>query len=315
MANPKAALELAAQGYRVIPIHTLVEGFCTCQMPDCIDSKAKHPVHFNGSHAGTTNPSTIASWWAGFRDWNVAVCTGKGIIVLDIDPRHGGVESLATLEKKFDPLPRTREVITGSQGLHFYFGLPNNVEVKNSASRLGSGIDIRGEGGYVVAPPSMHKSGNRYHWRDGHGLDFPQATAPQWLLEQLELSKPGAKVAPVPGPRSAALSSHRSDMVSRGIKLGQGRPYAISGQRGHDTFIGTLDYVRIALDLSHSELMEVAQGLNSPPYCSPPWNEWELKHKVDHAMSYTEGKERGDFLDEDPVASLQFRPPTGRWAK
>lgn len=82
--------------------------------------------------------------------------------MLDIDPRHGGLASLEALKKR-RPLPRGPQVLTGGGGQHLYFAHPGG-SVANSSGRLGDGLDVRGDGGYVVAPPSLHMTGNSYKW-------------------------------------------------------------------------------------------------------------------------------------------------------
>ena len=109
--------------------------------------------------------------------WNVAIATGEGLVVLDIDPRNGGDATLATLlSEKGETLPETPAVATGGGGWHYYFAgdAPGRV--------LGPGLDLKGAGGYVVAPPSTHASGTRYRW-----LQPPVAlaAAPPWFVAQL----------------------------------------------------------------------------------------------------------------------------------
>jgi hypothetical protein len=103
-------------------------------------------------------------------DTGIAVRTGaeSGLVVLDVDPQHGGDDTLAELLAAHGVLPITVECFTGGGGRHIYFRHPGG-EVRNSAGKVGPGLDIRGDGGYVVAPPSPHPSGRRYEWSvDGH---------------------------------------------------------------------------------------------------------------------------------------------------
>jgi hypothetical protein len=118
----------------------------------------------------------------------VAIRTGaaSGVIVLDIDPRHGGEDSLARLIDDYGPLPENRIVQTGSDGLHIYLAHPGGKVRNNVGQRLGDGIDIRGDGGYVIAPPSRHISGNAYTWT-AKGPCLPEA--PRWLLDLLAETK------------------------------------------------------------------------------------------------------------------------------
>lgn len=165
MASPNTfnmvdeALHLAGQGFRVFPV-----------------SRSKVP--FKGSHGyldATTDPATIEAMWRRRPHADIAIATGEGLVVLDIDgPR--GRETLAGLIEQHGALPATLRVRSGrlEGGQHAYFAVDR--QVGNSA---GGGLEIRGDGGYVVAPPSLHKSGRRYEWLN----QLPIADAPAWLYE------------------------------------------------------------------------------------------------------------------------------------
>ena len=132
----------------------------------------------------------VDGWYQDHPDAGVGIVTGaiSGIVVLDVDPAHGGDDSLAALERVHGPLPETVEAITGSGGRHLYFRHPGGV-VPNRAG-LAPGIDLRGDGGLVVAPPSVHPSGKRYSWEVSHHPDdVALAAMPLWLLDRV--SSPG----------------------------------------------------------------------------------------------------------------------------
>jgi hypothetical protein len=111
--------------------------------------------------------------------------TGGGIFVLDADPRHNGDISLRRLEAEHGPLPETREVLTVQGGCHRYF--KSTAEIRNSAGKIAPGIDVRGEGGYVMLPPSVWQNGRAYTW-SVNSTDT-MAEAPQWLID-LACKKP-----------------------------------------------------------------------------------------------------------------------------
>lgn len=94
----KHALDYAARGWAVVPLHGISEGRCTCGKPEC-RSAGKHPRISGGCHAATTDPETIEQWWRTYPDANIGIATGKvsGLIVVDVDAGEGktGFESLA----------------------------------------------------------------------------------------------------------------------------------------------------------------------------------------------------------------------------
>ncbi|HYM01447.1 MAG TPA: bifunctional DNA primase/polymerase [Stellaceae bacterium] len=127
--------------------------------------------------------AAVQDWVRRWPDLNIGIVTGavSGLVVVDIDRRHDGVESLAALERLYGPLPSTVEAVTGGGGRHLYFAAPP-TGLRNRAG-VAAGVDLRGEGGMVVAPPSIHPSGGRYRWRPGHEPGaLPLAVLPHWLI-------------------------------------------------------------------------------------------------------------------------------------
>jgi len=183
--NLEEALEYTSKGMKVFPVHYPIGGKCSCLKPEC-KSNGKHPMTHTGLKEASNDLNQIKQWWISKPEANIGIATGKtsGIVVLDIDPKNGGDESFKQMIKKYGELPKTPTVITGSKGNHFYFKSPD-CEIKNKANLSNySGIDIRGDGGYIVAPPSLHASGNRYEWLEGHALGkIELADMPEWLIE------------------------------------------------------------------------------------------------------------------------------------
>lgn len=183
-----AALAYAARGWPVCPVHSIgTEGLCTCGKPDC-SSPAKHPRTARGILDATTDAAAVLHLWRRWPSSNVAVATGQrsGLLVIDVDPSHGGQAALAALELKFGRLPAGPETSTGGGGRHLLLRYPSDVRVPNSAGLLGCGLDVRGEGGYIVAPPSIHVSARHYQWKLGCWPDdIPLAQPPGWLLSLL----------------------------------------------------------------------------------------------------------------------------------
>jgi len=123
-------------------------------------------------------------------------------VVIDIDPRHGGLESMRALLDEHGPLPDGPRVRTGSGGWHLLFSSPA-ATVKNSVNRVGPGIDVRSDGGYVIAPPSLHPVGRRYEWTK-HGK---APYLPGWL-EKL-VAPPAAERLPQSGPLPESVALDR----------------------------------------------------------------------------------------------------------
>jgi len=160
----KAALAYARRGVSVFPC----------------EASAKRPLTRNGHWDATTDPHAIERWWRRWPSANVAVPTGQksGVVVLDVDVEDDGPESLARLERAGVPVPKTARARTGGGGIHLFFRYPRGREIRNSAGLLGPGLDVRGEGGYVVVPPS--RTQGPYEWVDRS----PPAEA-SWLIERL----------------------------------------------------------------------------------------------------------------------------------
>jgi Bifunctional DNA primase/polymerase, N-terminal/Primase C terminal 1 (PriCT-1) len=126
--------------------------------------KDKAPHTPNGFKDATTNPGKIAAWWNKLPDANIGLPTGKasGLCVLDFDVYKTDAMTVAEFEEKYDTISHTTTVRTGSGGLQFYFVYPDGEDIRNSTGKLGPHVDVRGEGGYILAPGSVTKS--RYEW-------------------------------------------------------------------------------------------------------------------------------------------------------
>ncbi|MCC6394776.1 MAG: bifunctional DNA primase/polymerase [Bryobacterales bacterium] len=177
--NLEQALMYASQGYRVFPLfYVLRNGTCSCRARKPCNRNGKHPMTRNGVQDATTDEAQIRQWWTETPWANIGLATGwDGLIVMDVDDagEKTGSETLRALLERHEPLPDTREVVTGSGGRHLYFY--STHEITNSAGKVGKYIDIRGYGGYVILPPSNHVSGQKYQWVN----DLKPADMPPWL--------------------------------------------------------------------------------------------------------------------------------------
>jgi hypothetical protein len=158
------AVGYAARGWPVFPL------------------EGKRPLKGSrGFRDSTTDLAVIESWWSEHPDWNIGIATGSGLLVVDVDAKSGGLDTLHGLPT----LPATPSSVTGGGGQHFFFTVDRSLKSKNSAF---SGIDVKAGGGYVVAPSSRHPSGRRYEW-DDHPDEIKLAPAPAWLLDKLTEKK------------------------------------------------------------------------------------------------------------------------------
>lgn len=210
----------------------------------------------------------LRGWFHDWPDDNVGIVTGaiSGLVVLDIDPKHGGDDSLALFLREHGPLPPTIESRTGGGGRHVYFAHPGGV-VRNKVG-LAPGIDVRGDGGCVVAPPSVHGSGRPYVWLEGHAPgDIAAAPMPGWLLHEVT----GRAVHP-----GHSLSYWR-DLVREGVPEGE-RNNTIASLTGHLLWHGVDPDVALELLLCWNRVR-----------CQPPLTDDEVLRTVDSITHIHEG--------------------------
>lgn len=219
----QSALEYASRGWPVFPLHAPMGEGCSCGDPGC-EHIGKHPRTKHGFLDGTTDETIIRQWWTQWPDANVGIATGgvSGLVGIDIDPRHGGEESVAGLERQHGSLPGTVQSLTGGGGRHLFFAHPGG-HVKSRT--LVPGIDVKADGGYIVTPPSVHASGRQYEWEvSSHPDDTPVAPLPDWLRAMVTSppSASGQPSADAPGPfrdgeRNTALTSLAGTMRRAGM--------------------------------------------------------------------------------------------------
>jgi hypothetical protein len=183
-----AALEYAGRGWAVFPV-----------------KRDKTPRTEHGFKDATTDPQQIRVWWERWPDAGVGVRTGagSGLLVLDVDG-EAGADALRELERRHGEPPVTAAATTGGGGRHVYFAHPGG-DIRNTAKKLGPGLDTRGDGGYVVGPPSAHESGGAYAWESGrHPGDVGIAPPPGWML-----GHPGDR----PGQEGQGAAGERSKLA------------------------------------------------------------------------------------------------------
>jgi hypothetical protein len=155
----------AGLGLRVFPCARLVRNDdagrlqCSCPRGAECENPGKHPRESGWREA----EPELTRWWGLGGLWNIGIVTGapSNIVVLDIDPRNAGDETLRQLENRYGDLPGTWRFLTGGGGEHIVFQHPGGY-VKSRPGALGRGLDVKADGGLIIAPPSLHMSGRRY---------------------------------------------------------------------------------------------------------------------------------------------------------
>src|SRR5262245_9536033 len=235
------------------------------------------------------SPDEVKQWFARGR-LNLGVVCGaiSGIVVLDVDAGKGGYESLAALEQRYGPLPKTPQSRTGGGGKHYFFKHPGGT-VKNSVCVVGRGLDEKADGGYVALPNSVHPSGRVYEWEPGHSPeDIPLAELPSWLL--------------VP-------HDHQEDWTHGQERSESARPEEsekiCEGQRNDTLF-------RLGISMRRRgfsrEAIEAALLAENKARCEPLLPEDEVRRIVESVMKYRFDNEEQKTQPKEPlsVALLEY---------
>ncbi len=185
MSMIRHALDYAARGWRVFPVHEVArhaEGWrCSCRRGTDCDRPGKHPRTEAGLTEATTDEPTIRSWWARWPAASIGIATGResGITVIDADAAGGkpGLVNLTRLCVERGGVPQTLTSETGGGGLHLIFSFIEAL--RTGVNVLDEAIDVRNDRGYIVAPPSTHVSGQTYKWRDESAAIL---ALPGWMI-------------------------------------------------------------------------------------------------------------------------------------
>lgn len=221
--------------------------------------------------------AVVRSWFRRSPDAGVGIVTGlaSGLVVLDVDAAHGGEASLQRLVQAHGELPWTVEARTGGGGRHLYFTHPGGVIHNRAGFR--PGLDLRGDGGYVVAPPSVHPSGRPYTWAPtGDPQRAQPAPLPAWLLHT---------VAPPPGRRTGHPREHWRRLVSEGVAQGE-RNTTVASLTGHLLFRGVDPEVALELLLCWNRVR-----------CRPPLPDDEVARTVESILR-THARQAGEEAPE-----------------
>lgn len=258
-----AAIEYAKKGFAVFPLKY----------------RDKVPLTRNGCKDATTDAAQIKAWWQKYPNANIGLATGSVsqnvfVIDLDIDEDRGidGYHSLEDWQREHGDFPETWTAITGRGGYHLYYR--GNGKIKNRAGII-DGVDIRGNGGYVVAPPSIHKNGNRYEWEYSPD-EFEIAKADnnvEYFLNHDDQKQSAAFTMP-----NIVAAGQRNQMLFRFACMMQAK-----GASDQSVFAATM-----------------AENESS---CSPPLTEQEVKVIVASATRYDKGKPI--HIDSEGVATRE----------
>ncbi len=257
-----AALEYSAKGIKVLPLHSpLSNGNCSCGKASC-NSIGKHPCTRHGKDDASMDSEKIKTWFSVEPDTNIGLLTGKesGFIVLDIDPRNGGDALLMELEEKHGALPKSLRAKTGGGGQHILFKYPHAIT--SMKGKLGNGLDIKSDGGYIVAAPSRHASGAAYEWLTKFDLSLLEE-APKWLLDLLQKRK--------------SQPAHRSTSTLNSVPTGSRNSHLFSFAC-HLREAGK-DFDTIAAELN----------IENQARCTPPLGEDEVEEVANSSMRYPAG--------------------------
>lgn len=247
------AINYAMAGYKVLPLK----------------ARSKIPYLPGGVNLATNDVELIKHWWENAPEANIGLATGQKtpFWVLDIDGPEGEA-NFKELELTHGSFLQTLQVRTGGGGRHLYFAIPPNTCIKNSVSSIAPKIDVRGNGGYVVAPPSLHESGERYVFVPNTTNQF--SYAPEWLLR---------------------LASNKSTTQTTGttewLKLLKG---VNEGERNNT--LARIAGKLLQANMSPEMALELCIAWNSSR-CSPPLSNYEVVKTVDSIAKAELDKLRG----------------------
>ena len=237
-----AALDYLRRGWSVLPM----------------EPRGKRPlIHWRALQSSAATREAVKEWFHRWPEANVGIVTGavSGLVVLDVDVHHRGMDSLAMLEKEHGLLPVTLEARTGGGGRHLYFRHPGRP-IANRAG-LRPGIDLRGDGGCVVAPPSVHSSGQLYAWVESCSPgEVAPAPLPGWILGMADAAHKGHPLA------------HWRELVRTGVHEGQ-RNATLASLSGH----------LLARDVDPEVVLELLLAWNRVR-CRPPLDDAEVAQVV-----------------------------------
>jgi hypothetical protein len=306
------ACEYARRNWHVFPCHTLEGDKCSCGNPNCGDI-AKHPLTEHGCKDASIDVMQLDRYFTGdYNSANIAIATGSisGVMVLDVD----NPTALKQLEQQYGSLPKTVVCQTGSGGKHYYFRHDQRCDKLKNAVKFAGALDVRANGGYVLLPPSLHKSGNRYEWLVSPD-DCELAELPDWLYDLMPKRNEALPIARKEQTATNGISvkheAKKKDSIGGVGLLTIGNaptdterlslylkscPPAISGEGGHKhTYATICRVVELFGNMNDDDILSALDTWNSR--CSPPWKDSDLRHKLADARKNVT-QQPTDYHDE-----------------
>lgn len=259
--------------WAVLPIHSVIDGACTCRLGADCGSKGKHPRTRHGVHDATDDVDQISKWWEEWPDANIGVATGRvsGVIVVDIDPRNGGNRTYNALVAEHGRNFAEIAANTGGGGRHLFYKYVDDPIVYAP----GAGIEIKADGGYVVVTPSLHESGQRYRWKRRPSRGVSLFPPPVWALDRARGRAEKQSKEPI-DPKRVLRAGERDNELTR-----------IAGQQRR---LGYGEAEIYALLSTHNRM-----------YCEPPKPDADIRRIARSAMRW----------EPDPKATQEtVAPPT-----
>lgn len=289
-------------GWAVLPCHYMVNvDECSCGEQRKADgtfncSAGKHPVTTHGLNDATKDKKQIKKWWSDNPDYNIGVRTGEesNLFVVDVDLKNDGLENIKKVCQKHGSLGLSVRAKTGSGGKHILYSYPKDgMKRGNSSGSFPEGIDIRGEGGYIVVSPSNHESGKQYKWENDYNpWDVELEDAPDWVLNLVD-AKPSNGVGSSVVPQVIKDGSRNNTIYLLGCSL---RAKGLG-----------VDAIKAALNAENLEK------------CNPPLGSDEIeslvkqvcKHEAGSTASTENWRQKQKEKEEGEIISLGFVIPEG----
>jgi P4 family phage/plasmid primase-like protien len=262
------ALRYADLGWRTVPVYEVINGRCACTAGKSCRRPGKHPRTQNGVKDATADKAVITKWWGQWPNANIGIATGKvsKILVIDVDARHGGRETLEKLRKKLGRWTKTVSARTGGGGRHYIFAYPDiAIRSDTNGKLLGPGLDVLSDGNYFIASNSRHILGKRYSWveeRSPHEME--PAELPKAWLDLLQFQ--------------GAQKTAQADSVASTAVLEGERNTHLTSLAGRLWQAGT-----------SRETLIAALSAENKARCSPPLDGTEVEQIVSSISKYPAG--------------------------